>query len=564
MAKGQYIGVNNVARKVKQQYIGVDNVARKVKWGYIGVDNVARECFSSGTPVGDLEVGSSVWMNVDGVATEFLVVHQGLPDATMYDSSCDGTWLLMKDCYKAMQWVTSNTHNYADSDIHSYLNSTFLGLLDQDTQNIIKQIKLPYIYDYYVVRTGANGLSTKAFVLGWTEVGLSANEYCRADGTKLDYFLSGYDTAAHNQRIANHENTAVGWWLRTSYKTSSYSKCFVMTDGSHSFTPASYGSNYVRPALILPSDALVDEDFHVIGGDYEEEPEEPETPDDPSGTIEKTVINLHIGWYGEPSTHTYDGDVIVTWAYNGDAGGTGNLYFNQELAYSGGIYVLAGLSASKDGNVLGANDIPADQVAILKAGNTFTFYLYGISDGEYEEGNTEQGGGIDGTVIKQSSLINGDTCDLCGPSDGNVVTCPTCGLAYCTNCMGETCPYCEGTNIEIKKTKVIVYNSDGSLRGSLTSTSSNPMLRLAMNDSGELYLTDGVIGDDAGQYYEHWDGSIGINIAINAWHPAGLSVSNDHDVTSDGDLSWDSHAYMDIPLTPGQTYTYYIYGHDEI
>ena len=47
MAKNQYIGVGNVARKVKQPYIGVNNVARKVKSGFVGVNNVARQYYES-------------------------------------------------------------------------------------------------------------------------------------------------------------------------------------------------------------------------------------------------------------------------------------------------------------------------------------------------------------------------------------------------------------------------------------------------------------------------------------------------------------------------------------
>ena len=47
MAKNQYVGVNNVARKVKQPYIGVNNVARKVKSGYVGVNGVARQYYES-------------------------------------------------------------------------------------------------------------------------------------------------------------------------------------------------------------------------------------------------------------------------------------------------------------------------------------------------------------------------------------------------------------------------------------------------------------------------------------------------------------------------------------
>ena len=39
------IGVDGVAREVKQMYIGVDGVAHKVKAGFIGVDGGARVFF---------------------------------------------------------------------------------------------------------------------------------------------------------------------------------------------------------------------------------------------------------------------------------------------------------------------------------------------------------------------------------------------------------------------------------------------------------------------------------------------------------------------------------------
>lgn len=51
MAKGAYIGVNNVARKIKKGYIGVDNTARKIKKGYIGVGGAARLFYSLGPPM---------------------------------------------------------------------------------------------------------------------------------------------------------------------------------------------------------------------------------------------------------------------------------------------------------------------------------------------------------------------------------------------------------------------------------------------------------------------------------------------------------------------------------
>ena len=45
-------------------------------------------------------VGSIVKLNVGGVAKNFIVVHQGRP-SSLYDTSCDGTWLLMEEIGRA-------------------------------------------------------------------------------------------------------------------------------------------------------------------------------------------------------------------------------------------------------------------------------------------------------------------------------------------------------------------------------------------------------------------------------------------------------------------------------
>ena len=45
MAKGIYVGVNGIARKVKAQYVGVSGVARKVTKGYVGIGGVARKAW---------------------------------------------------------------------------------------------------------------------------------------------------------------------------------------------------------------------------------------------------------------------------------------------------------------------------------------------------------------------------------------------------------------------------------------------------------------------------------------------------------------------------------------
>ena len=47
MAKRSYVGVDNIARKVKKGYVGIDNKARKIKKAYIGVGDIARTVYSA-------------------------------------------------------------------------------------------------------------------------------------------------------------------------------------------------------------------------------------------------------------------------------------------------------------------------------------------------------------------------------------------------------------------------------------------------------------------------------------------------------------------------------------
>lgn len=48
MAKGIYLGIDSLSRKVKKMYLGIEGVARKVKKGYVGVNGLARLFFSGG------------------------------------------------------------------------------------------------------------------------------------------------------------------------------------------------------------------------------------------------------------------------------------------------------------------------------------------------------------------------------------------------------------------------------------------------------------------------------------------------------------------------------------
>lgn len=217
------------------------------------------------TQLGSMSVGSTVKLNLGGSPRDFLVVHQGLP-SSMYDSSCNGTWLLLKDIYANRTWDGSN-NDYKNSDIHSYLNGTFLNLFDDDIKNAIKQVKIPYqngTGSGGSVASGANGLSCKIFLLSGYEVGFSTSDssYFPRDGAKLSYFSSGTGTSANNKRIAKLNGSAARWWLRSRYTYSTYYVWGVSSNGNYYYW--SYGSTYgVRPALVLDSSLSVSDDGSV-------------------------------------------------------------------------------------------------------------------------------------------------------------------------------------------------------------------------------------------------------------------------------------------------------------
>lgn len=211
-------------------------------------------------------VGSTVKLKVNGTAKEFIVVHQGKP-SSLYDDSCNGTWLLMKDIYENRVWQSGNINKYESSDIHTYLNNTFLNLFDSNIKDAIKQVKIPYRKNGGsggTNQSGANGLSCKIFLLSGYEVGWTSgdNQYFPQDGAKLSYFESGTGTSANNKRIANLNGSAAFWWLRSPGANLASRVWYVHSDGSYSNDYAS-GSNGIRPALILPSTLLVSDDGTV-------------------------------------------------------------------------------------------------------------------------------------------------------------------------------------------------------------------------------------------------------------------------------------------------------------
>lgn len=214
-----------------------------------------------------LSIGDSVYANVNGTRTEFLIVHNGNPDSSLYDSSCDGVWCLMKDCYTERQWDSSD-NAYIESSINSWLQNTFYGYFDSSVKSLIKDAKIPYGNGRgsSTVNTWPSGNNCRVFLLTACELGLvwSDSSNFVKDGAKLDYFESGEGGSAADKRIANYNSSPDAWWTRSPYSSNMIDVNFTSPSGYADTAHASmsYG---VRPAFILPHTAKIDSNNNIIG-----------------------------------------------------------------------------------------------------------------------------------------------------------------------------------------------------------------------------------------------------------------------------------------------------------
>lgn len=243
-------------------------------------------------------IGSTIKLKVNGSAKDFIVVHQGKP-SSVYDDSCNGTWLLMKDIYENRAWHSSNTNDYANSTIHSYLNSTFLNLFESNIKNAIKQVKLPYRKGSgtsTTVTSGSNGLSAKIFLLSATETSFSFSYMPSGEGAELAYFKGCADNSSDSKRVAKLNGAATDWWLRSPGCSYFSSALYVLSNGDWYGNYCS-SSRGIRPALILPSTLLVSDD----------------------GTVSTNTAPSTPGSISVPSSIMGGTNISISWAKSSDA-----------------------------------------------------------------------------------------------------------------------------------------------------------------------------------------------------------------------------------------------------
>lgn len=242
---------------------------------------------SLGTPVGELDVGTSVYMNVDGTRREFIIVHQGNPDGSKYDASCNGTWVWQKYVYETHGWeAVSNFSDgsktgcdYTRSGMNDWINGDYLNKFDSDIKALIKTVKIPYQsnlykYDSWSYPTGSDGLEVKAFLPSLKEMGITAIQYMSIPqiGARLDYFkeYTQYPYEGDPNFAAHTPNgqTAEFFTRQITQEDDLHTNYFNTNSQYVGVSSSTYIVLYtagILPFMILPSEeAFIDDDFNII------------------------------------------------------------------------------------------------------------------------------------------------------------------------------------------------------------------------------------------------------------------------------------------------------------
>ena len=207
-------------------------------------------------------VGDTIKIKENGTARDFIVVHKGSPSSAYYGMD-NGVIVLRKDIHSEGVYDSSN-NDYANSDVHSWCNNTYLNTIQEDVRSQIMTVKIPYRRGTSgsSVSSGANGLQCKAFLLSTKEVD-STESYSPNEGAVFSYFKGG----GNSKRIANLNGSPNYWWLRSPdpYWGEIIFLVYPSGDsGNHNGNSYVYRSYGRRPAFVLPGTLYVDDSGNVV------------------------------------------------------------------------------------------------------------------------------------------------------------------------------------------------------------------------------------------------------------------------------------------------------------
>lgn len=194
--------------------------------------------FSKGIPLSTITPGAILYINESGSPVPFYIAKHD------YESGLNGagrTLLVRKDCYDKRAFNREN-NAFSGSSMDTWLNNTWLKLLDADIQAAISKTKF-----YYTTGNGNNTVTTiqrAVFLLSVTELGQSSGDV-NTEGTALA------SAVCSQLAIAYYDGSATVQWTRTPSTRDTIYVFAMRTDGGLQKNKSS-GFKGSRPTFTLP------------------------------------------------------------------------------------------------------------------------------------------------------------------------------------------------------------------------------------------------------------------------------------------------------------------------
>lgn len=211
-----------------------------------------------------LEVGTII--NISGIGN-FIVVHQGNPDDSIYDASCEGTWLLAQGQLglSGLNVRFGANGNYANSTAASRLESNFISAFSETVLENVLTVKIPYYYNG-VLHKLSDGFECQAFLPATIEFGCSPDydSDVPEDGATLDYFVgTNPGTGGSNTDAKREYDGDTFHWYRSPEASSTSRVWCNSTGGAATGRGVSYAYD-LRPCIIMNNMTPVEGEITVV------------------------------------------------------------------------------------------------------------------------------------------------------------------------------------------------------------------------------------------------------------------------------------------------------------
>ena len=266
-----YIGIEGIAREIKEGFIGIAGIARKIKEAYIGINGIARK-FYPGLTVASLRPGDVIQLEEnEGVFADWIVMHQNYYGEKQ-------TVLMRKNClYDNISLAYEGAcgmyaYPYFEHDADNYLRHTWYNARLAAFQELL-------ISTTITGRTWSGGTVQTAERKIWlpSAVNLSSTQFTAGstaydDDPKgaFDYFTG--DNDANAARVAYRDQvsgTPVAWWTRTTLG-GTHPYCYRISTAGDFGNTEYYNYIYLRPVINISAahylEPVGEGIYRMIGG----------------------------------------------------------------------------------------------------------------------------------------------------------------------------------------------------------------------------------------------------------------------------------------------------------